>query len=101
MNKSLERTEYYRLCIQGDDFQVVPSPIHNAEEKAQAEVEALQTFAVFKGNLHIIMFVCDEINDTDVQKWTDYFQNSVIEGHREFPPSRYWEDASGTGHENK
>jgi diaminopimelate epimerase len=101
VNNSVKRTEYYRLHIQDDNFKVGLSPIHSAEAKAQAEAEALQTIAVLQGNLHIIMFVCDEINDTDVQKWTDYLQNSVKGFHREFPPSRYWEDASGAGHENE
>jgi hypothetical protein len=88
---------YYTLQHVGS-LGVYPLPIHTAAEKAQAEALALQTVVLNWGDLRIVLFVTEDIDDVIIHLWLNYLQRGEDGNEPNFSTSRYWEDGSGEGH---
>ena len=87
---------YYSLQRVGS-LGVYPSPIHSAQEKAQAQAEAQQTVALTWGDLRIVLFVCGDIDDVAIHQWLNFLKRAAIGLEPNFTQSKYWEDGRGEG----
>lgn len=85
---------YYSLQRGPGSFrdQIIPSPIHSADEKQMAMEECGQQVELTWGDLKIVLLVCgDDIPDDQVYAWLNWLKMAEVGMQPGFVRSRYSE----------
>jgi hypothetical protein len=96
----VETIVYYSLQRAPGSFRdnIIPSPIHSADEKQMAMEQCAQRVEMTFGDLKIVLFVgCDDIPDDQIYAWLNWLKMADIGMQPGFSKSRYSETLTADG----